>query len=454
MRIGIVGWGIEGQSAFNFFGPQHEYLIVNEHPRDDFPAPSGKIKLQFLKSERPIGMVSNVADLSYLKGLNTCDKIVYSPTSYKNLQAVYGSNKNFWTKTTTVQNLFFENVRTKNIIGVTGTKGKGTTCTLLTKILQASGKKVHLGGNVGISMLNLLKAVKKDDWVVLELSNFQLHDFKFSPHIAVCLMIVPEHLDWHPSMAEYVKAKSNLFKHQNPGDIAIYFPENKYSTQIAKSSPGTLIPYFKNPGAHLRSDGMIVVGQEDTEIISSADIKLPGKHNLHNICAAITASWQVIQKPEAIAKVLASFSGLEHRLELVRELDGVQYYDDSFGTTPETAIVALEAFSQPKVVILGGSDKGVPFDKLADAVVKNNVRQVILIGEVAGHLGILLKNRNFTKTVTGLSKMPVIVAAARIAAQPGDVVLLSTGCASFGLFRDYKDRGNQFKKSVLALGSP
>lgn len=451
MKIGIVGWGLEGQSAFNFFGSQHQYLIVNEHPRDDFPAPSGKIKLQYLKADRPIGMVSNVADLSYLEGIDACDKIIYSPTSYKNLQATFGKSKNFWAKTTTVQNLFFENVKTKNIIGVTGTKGKGTTCTLIAKILEASGKKVHLGGNVGTSMLNLLKAVQKDDWVVLELSNFQLHNFACSPHIAVCLMIVAEHLDWHPTMAEYVKAKANLFKHQKTGDIAIYFPENKFSTRITKASPGTKIPYFKKPGAYVRDDGMIVVGKEGIEIVNSADVKLPGRHNLHNICAAITASWQVAQNPQAIKKVLTSFTGLEHRLELVRELDGVKYYDDSFGTTPETAIVAMQAFDQPKVVILGGSDKGVPFDKLADAVANSNVRQVILIGEVAGHLGILLKNRNFTKIVTGLSKMPVIVAATRIAAQPGDVVLLSTGCASFGLFRDYKDRGNQFKRAVNTL---
>ena len=451
MRIAIVGWGVEGQSAFKFFGPSHEYLIVNEEPRDDFPAQSDKINLRYLKEERPTGMVGNVTDLSYLDGLASCDRIIYSPSSYKNLQKVYGQDKSFWDKTTTVQNLFFEKVRTKHIIGVTGTKGKGTTSTLIHHILEAAGKKVFLGGNVGNSMLDFAGEVETDDWVVLELSSFQLHNFRYSPHIGVCLMVVPEHLDWHGDMAEYIDAKANLFRHQNTDDIAIYFTDNKASKKIAGASPGRKVPYYRKPGASVRADGMIVIAENDIEVMAKSEVKLIGEHNLQNICAAITAVYEAIGSLDKAKAVLSSFSGLEHRLELVRSFEGIKYYDDSFGTTPETAIVALRAFVEPKIVILGGSDKGAPFDELADAVIENNVKHVVLIGETGPHIGFLLKNRNFTNITTGLSTMPAMVAEARKHAVSGDVVLLSTGCASFGLFKDYKDRGNQFNEAVNNL---
>jgi UDP-N-acetylmuramoylalanine--D-glutamate ligase len=284
---------------------------------------------------------------------------------------------------------------------------------------------------------------------VLELSSFQLYHFHHSPHIGVCLMVVPEHLDWHQDMQEYVEAKSNLFQYQSPEDIAIYFAGNKYSEEIANYSPGIKIPYCKEPGAKVRTDGMIVIGE--AEVINKSQVKLLGEHNLQNICAAVTAVWQITQDADAIRKVLSSFSGLEHRLEFVRELEGVKYYDDSFGTTPETAVVALKAFTQPKVVILGGSDKGASYDELAEEVMENNVKHAIVLGDTGLKIAELLKQKGYTNISEGLSTMPDIVNAARQHAQSGDVVLLSTASASFGMFHDYKDRGNQFKQAVEAL---
>jgi UDP-N-acetylmuramoylalanine--D-glutamate ligase len=451
MKIGIVGWGIEGQSAFSYFGPEHEYLIVNEEPRGDFPAQSEKVKVQFLDKEKPAGVTSNVQDLSYLDGLEECDKIIYSPTSRKNLEKKFGDNPDFWNKATTERHIFFETVKTKNIIGVTGSKGKGTASTLIFQMLQAAGKRAFLGGNIGRSVLDFVKDVTEEDWVVLELSSFQLYKFPYSPHIGVCLMITPEHLDWHDNLEDYLEAKANLFAHQKPEDIAVYFDSNEYSRQLAYRSPGIKTPYYQTPGARVREDGKIVIGEEETEIIHKDEIKLIGEHNLQNICAAVTAVWQVTQDTEAIRQVLTTFTGLEHRLELVRELDGVKYYDDSFGTTPETAIVAMKAFSQPKVMILGGSDKGIPFDNLAKEVVQSNVRHVVTIGNTGPKIAGLLEQEGFAQITQGGEKMTDIVAIAQKAAQPGDVVLLSTASASFGLFHDYKDRGNQFKQAVQEL---
>jgi UDP-N-acetylmuramoylalanine--D-glutamate ligase len=450
MKIAIVGWGVEGQSAYRFFGPRHSYLIVNEEPRDDFPAESPTVEIQFLPAQKPVGITSNAKDLSYLDGIEDCDKIIYSPTSYKNLERKFGDNVDFWQKTTSERHIFFETVNTKNIIGITGTKGKGTTSTLITKMLEADGKKVFLGGNIGKSVLDFVREVQPDDWVVLELSNFQLYHFHHSPHIAVCLMIVPEHLDWHKDMQDYVEAKSNLFQFQTSEDIAIYFAKNKYSTEVANYSPGTKIPYYETPGARVREDGIIVIG-ENTEVINKDEVKLLGEHNLQNVCAAITTVWQITQNVEAIRKVLTTFSGLEHRLEFVREFNGVKYYDDSFGTTPETAIVALQSFNQPKVLIAGGSDKGTSYESLADAIVNSNARHVITVGVTGPKIAELLRQRNFSNITEGLTTMTDIINEAHKHAQPEDVVLLSTGSASFGLFLDYKDRGNQFKAAVQAL---
>lgn len=480
MRIGIVGWGVEGQSAYHYFGPEHSYLIVNEEPRDDFPAESDKIKVRYINAKRPPGLTGNVADLSYLDGIQQCDKIIYSVTNAKNLEKKFGDDDTFWSKTTTVTDIFFETIKSQNIIGVTGSKGKGTTSTLIAEMLKAASKRVFLGGNIGLSVLDFVRDVQPNDWVVLELSNFQLYRLKYSPHIAVCLMITDEHLDWHKDIQEYIEAKANLFKHQAANDVAIYFAQDENSKKIVATSSGKKIPYFELPGAYVRNDGMIILG--DAPIIHKSEVKLLGEHNLQNICAALTtvqaalsldpfdspkarsgstlsgqdvfgsrADSKAVEWVDKARTVLSSFSGLEHRLELVREFEGVKYYDDSFATTPDSAIVALRALKGPKIVILGGSDKGLPFDSLADEVTRSNVRHAIIIGSTAEKITSLLKERGFTDVTTGLEKMSDIVGTARKLAQPGDVVLLSTGCASFGLFKDYKDRGDQFKEAVLSL---
>jgi UDP-N-acetylmuramoylalanine--D-glutamate ligase len=451
MKIGIVGWGIEGKSAFNYFGAENEYLIVNEQPLDDFPQESDKIKIQYLDKDKPAGITGNVKDLSYLNGLENCDKIVFTPTSRKNLEEKFIGNKEFWDKATSALDIFFETVKTKNIIGVTGTKGKGTTSTIIYQILQAAGKRAFLGGNIGRSVLEFVHDVTPDDWVVLELSNFQLYKFTHSPHIAVCLMIVPEHLDWHQNFEDYLEAKSNIFSHQKPEDIAIYYDGNENSRQLAYHSPGVKIPFYLTPGARIREDGKIVISDPEIEVFSKDEAKLLGEHNLQNICAAITAVWQSTQDVDAISKVLSTFAGMEHRLEFVREINGVKYYDDSFGTTPETAIVAMKSFRQPKVLILGGSDKGADYEPLAEEVLKSNTRHVITIGETGTKIAEKLRQINYSQVTEGVQTMPEIIKLAQQISQEGDVVLLSAASASFGLFKDYKDRGNQFKQAVQEL---
>lgn len=432
MEVAILGFGAQGKSAWKYWSASgHKITICDQN--EQLSLPDG-VKAQLGKN--------------YLAGLDEFDLIVRSPSIHPK-DITDANSAAVADKITTVTNEFFKICPTQNIIGVTGTKGKGTTSTLIAKMLEAAGKHVHLGGNIGTPPLDLLENnIQPEDYIVLELANFQLIDLHYSPHIAVCLMIEPEHLDWHIGMKEYIAAKQQLFAHQKTDDIAIYYACNQKSQKIAAASHGIRLPYCESPGAIVHGEVIEIDGQP---ICYVHDVKLLGKHNLQNICAAITAVWQVAPSDEAIRSVVSTFGGLEHRLELVRELDGVKYYDDSFGTTPETAIVAMEAFDEPKIIILGGSDKGASFDKMAKTVSSNNVKTAILIGELAPAIEQSLRAGGFNNIKTGLTKMTEIVDAARQAAQSGDVVLLSTGCASFDLFQNYKDRGEQFKQAVQAL---
>ena len=274
-------------------------------------------------------------------------------------------------------------------------------------------------------------------------------DLDVSPRIAVCLMIAPEHQDWHRNVREYVAAKGNLFWHQQAGDLAVYNAANDFSTQIAQLSPGRKVPYLAAPGALVEA-GEIVIG--DTVICQVSEVGLVGPHNLENVCAAVTATYELVGKnPEPVRRAVRKFHGLEHRLELVREVNEVNFYDDSFSTTPETAIAAIASFAAPKILILGGSDKKSKYDQLAKAVALGNVRMVILVGDMAPKIQAALDEAGYSAVRSGGESMASIVAAARQAARPGDVVLLSPACASFDMFNSYKDRGEQFRAAVAGL---
>jgi len=342
------------------------------------------------------------------------------------------------------------------MIGVTGTKGKGTTSTLITKMLQADGKTAHLGGNIGVPVLNMLSKIKPEDYVVLELSSFQLIDATNGTQTAVCVMVVPEHLDWHSDVEEYLSAKSNLFKNQTDKDLAVFNADNENSRKIASVSKGNKIAYSVNSSdseeikSYIKNDAIYY---QDTKVCDVSDVALLGQHNLENVCAAIAAVWPHINgNTDAITQTVKSFTGLEHRLEKVREFNGVTYYDDSFATTPETAMVAIRAFDQPVILIAGGHPKGIPFDELADEIVKRQVKHVLAIGTAGPEIATLLQKKGYTSVTTeGLVNMKEIISSAQKLAKPGDVVLLSTACASFDMFKNYKDRGDQFKQAVREL---
>jgi UDP-N-acetylmuramoylalanine--D-glutamate ligase len=444
MKVAILGFDLEGQASLAYFQAQGADITICDQNPD---------------KEIPEGIASRLGD-KYLDHLGDFDLLVRTP-GLKPSQ-ILEKNPKIADKITTATNEFFKACPSKNIIGVTGTKGKGTTSTLITRILEAAGARVHLGGNIGVPALSFLPDVASDDWVVLELSSFQLIDCQYSPNIAVCLMVVPEHLNWHKNLKEYFDAKRQLFAHQTPNDLAVYNACNLNSIDIVRSSPGVKGWYQTRPLEHVVGlsqepeygvqveNGRIVVDTED--ICGVDELALRGAHNWDNVCAAIAATWEITgHNKEAIRSVITTFSGLEHRLQMVRTVNGVTYYDDSFGTTPETAIVAIEAFKEPKVVILGGVDKGVSFDELAKAIATSNVKCAIVIGDTAPKIEEALKKVNYPVIAHGGSTMTEIIEKAVEFSAPGDVVLLTPACSSFDMFIDYKDRAAQFQAAINAL---
>lgn len=434
MNIAILGFAREGRAAYEYWNRDGYHLTICDQNPD---------------LELSEGMDSRLG-ADYLKDLGQFDLIVR--TAGLPPQKILQANPSVGAKITTSANEFLRACPTPNVIGVTGTKGKGTTCSLLTKMLEAAGKTVHLGGNIGIAPLTLLEGgIAPEDWVILELSSHQLADIKHSPHIAVCLMVEPEHLQWHGKLDDYLTAKQQLFRWQAPDDIAIYHATNQRSEQIASTGEGKLLPYMTAPGAAVVDDKIVIDGQTICDV---SDIKLLGRHNWQNVCAALTAAWQITQDVPALHRAISEFHGLPHRLEKVREVNGVEYYNDSFSAAPGSTIAAMDAISGKKVLVVGGLDKGLDLTALAKAISGHaaQLQRVLIIGQIAPRLQKALDAVNFTNYDTVADKgMESIVKQAQKAAHTGVKVILSPGTSSFDMFKDFEDRGQQFKDWVSKL---
>lgn len=415
-------------------------------------------QLDSLIKQFPAGLhLKTVFGPDYLaSGLNDFQIIVRSPGFYR-LHPVLLDAQKHRVKITSPTKLFFEFCPAK-IIGVTGTKGKGTTASLIAAILRASGKNVFLAGNIGKPMLKLLPILKPKDWVCLELSSFQLQDLTVSPHLAVVLNITSEHLDVHRHTREYRLAKANLVRWQTKHDFAVINDDYPYSRSLAHSTPAQkywFSRYHRVTGSYVKERRLYLKTMGQPLLVGSVDkLLLRGEHNWENVTAAIAASRLAGASIVGIKEAVYAFKGLEHRLELVREVNSVKFYNDSFSTTPETAIAALQSFNEPIVIILGGSDKGSDYSQLARALFDcHRLAGVILIGQMAGKIkaAIVSQGRLQAPLIEGLTTMKDIVSASVKLAPPAGVVVLSPACASFDLFKNYKDRGEQFKYAVYHL---
>jgi UDP-N-acetylmuramoylalanine--D-glutamate ligase len=427
MKIAILGYGVEGESVYNYYRahyPDAMFTAYDNKPEPKNPLPQG------------VEFVGGVTDF---KGIDA-DIAIKTP-------AIAPWDVEVTGEVTTMTREFLKKCPAP-VIGVTGTKGKGTTASLIKSILDAAGKKTWLVGNIGVGAFDVLDQISPDDIVVYELSSFQLWDADVSPHVAVVLFIEQEHLDVHSSMDDYVAAKANITAHQTADDVVIYKANNDYSRQIGEMSEATKIAYPNSQTAHVR-DGEFYYGEQ--HICSTSVLKIKGAHNQENACAAIDAAWLYTQDSAAIEKGLASFYGLPHRLQFVAEKDGVSYYDDSIATTPSSAIAALRSFDGRKVIILGGSSKGSDFSELGRELTQHDVH-AILIGDEAVHIAASCDAAGFANyEMIDSSTMQAVVMRATDLAQGNGTVLLSPASASFGLFKNYADRGEQFTQAVLNL---
>jgi len=360
--------------------------------------------------------------------------------------------------------LFLGACPSRNIIGITGTKGKSTTATLIYLILKQENKNTQIAGNIRISPFEILKKIKHDTPVVLELSSWQLEGLasrKWSPHIACITNIFPDHLNRYQNMQKYAEAKKNIFKFQKQGDCVIM----NYDNPILRNPRFYLnlknIYWFSRQekvkqGSFLRNGRIMFLAKNlKCDLAGIDNLKLLGTHNLENILAAVTTAWIYGVKRTSIQKVLKEFRGLDSRLELTRKFQGVEYYNDTTSTTPTSTIAALNAFQKPIILIAGGADKNLDFSKLAQAVTRK-VKTLILLGgdatlRLKKEIKKYLKKRKQNLPMKTAQSMGEAVKQARSLACQNDIILLSPACASFGMFQNEFDRGEQFEKIVSKL---
>ncbi len=362
---------------------------------------------------------------------------------------------------TSEMEIFFE-VCPCPIIAVTGSDGKTTTTTIIAELLRAAGKTVHLGGNIGHPLLAEAGGMKAEDIAVLELSSFQLMTMEKSPHIAVVTNLAPNHLDVHKDYAEYISAKENIFTHQFLEDIAVFNADNDVTRSFIGREKGRLRTFSRRGtveyGAYIASadsgEGQAIwIANEKgcRMVLPLKEIKLPGIHNVENYMAAASAVDGLV--PDGIIRNFArSFGGVEHRIELVRELDGVRYYNDSIASSPSRTIAGLNSFSEKVILIAGGKDKGISYDSLGP-VVNEHVKLLILCGATAG---VIRASVEQAENYRGLEIIDVedyhqAVSLARSRARAGDVVILSPASTSFDRFANFMERGNVFKEIVNHL---
>ncbi len=351
---------------------------------------------------------------------------------------------------TSEMELFFE-LCPAHIVAVTGSDGKTTTTTLISKMLESAGR-VYVGGNIGAPLLPFVEEMTKDDWAVLELSSFQLHTMKRSPDIAVVTNLSPNHLDYHRGMEEYVEAKKNIFLHQKPGAKLVLNKNNDITRSFEpEAADGCEVLFFADDNGVCERDGAIWYKGE--RVLDISDILLPGHHNIENYMAAIAAVYPIVGA-EPIKELARTFGGVEHRLEFVREKDGVRFYNSSIDSSPTRTTAALSAFSEKVIVILGGYDKQIPFEPLAKPLCEH-CKIAVLCGATAGKIRAAVENSDEYKAspfemVDADSFDDAVKKAAALAVR-GDNVVLSPACASFDAFPNFMVRGNRFKELVRSL---
>lgn len=394
---------------------------------------------------------------SYLDSLTDFDVVFRAPGMYYNNEKLTEARRKGVVITSEME-VFFDLCPCK-IYAVTGSDGKTTTTTIIAGLLEKTGKNVYKGGNIGKALLPLIEEIKEDDAAVVELSSFQLISMRKSPDTAVITNIAPNHLDVHGTMEEYIDSKKNLIAHQNAFSKTILNLDNETTNNLENIVRGRLFKFSRKLipecGAFLANSGMLCYNEygKVTEIIHKDTIKIPGIHNVENYLAAITALWGEVSI-EVIKDMAENFGGVEHRIEFVRELNGVKWYNDSIATSPTRVLAGLNSFSQKLIVIAGGYDKKIPFEPMA-AAVNQKVKKLILMGVTAEKIEKAVTEYSEYNSdnlqIYHVSSMEEAVEKAKEISENGDVVTLSPACASFDMYPNFEARGIHYKNLVKEL---
>ncbi len=352
-------------------------------------------------------------------------------------------------KITSEMETFFE-LCPSHIIAVTGSDGKTTTTTLIHRMMTEAGYKTWLGGNIGNPLLADVDDMRDDDYVILELSSFQLHTMPYSPEIGVITNLSPNHLDWHTDYDEYIDAKTNIFKHMSHDNKLILNADNADSRALLPLAHVDVKMFSRKTNASVCLVGDMIYC-DNRAVLDINDIKIPGMHNVENYMAAIAAVNGLVDD-EIIVNVAKDFGGVPHRIELVRTFEGVRYYNSSIDSSPNRTINTLNVFPEKVIMISGGKDKGIPYDEIGEPIVKN-VKTLILIGATTDKIADAVNavDKNGEVEMIRVSTYEDAVNTARSKAADGDVVLLSPASTSFDMFRNFEQRGNLFKKLVNEL---
>ncbi len=437
-KISVIGIGVSNVPLIRFLIEGGAKVTAHDK-KDDKALGEVYIELSALGVEFVLGE-------DYLKNIPEKTEIIFKTPGLRGDVPELLEAKEKGIALTSEMELFFE-LCPCEIIAVTGSDGKTTTTTLIGEMLKAGGYTCHIGGNIGKPLVAELENIKVDDKAVLELSSFQLVTMKKSPKVAVVTNVTPNHLDWHKDFEEYIESKKNIMKYQDKNSVLVTNSANDITFKIGNEAKGELRSFSSKGDALVcLRDGSIFYGDE--RIINTDDIVIPGIHNVENYMAAIAATRDYVSK-ETVDAVAKNFGGVPHRIELVRELDGVRYYNDSIASSPARTTAGLNAFDEKVVLIAGGYDKKIPFDEFG-SVVNEHVKKLVLVGATSDKIEAAVKN---AYNYNGLpiyreSEFETAINTARDIAEKGDVVMLSPACASFDLFKNFEERGNEFKNIV------
>jgi len=442
-RIAVLGIGVSNRPLIRLLLSYGlDVTACDRTPRE-------QLEEEVLELEH-LGAVLQVG-ANYLDDLSA-DVVFRTPGMHPNIPAL-AALRSGGAEITSEMEAFFTVCPCK-ILAVTGSDGKTTTTTLIAEILKHAGKTVWIGGNIGQPLLPMAKQMTNEDFAVVELSSFQLMHMKQSAHIAVITNLAPNHLDVHRDMAEYIEAKENIYLHQTPQDRLVLNLDNAITASFIGKEPGELLLFSRQQrveqGVYMKDDAIYRGG---TMIMKRSDILLPGVHNAENYMAAICAV-DGLAADEDILAVARTFGGVEHRIELVRELHGVRYYNDSIASSPSRTIAGLRSFDRKVILIAGGYDKQIPFDSLGPEIVEH-VKRLILCGATAEQIKSAVVTapmyRDGHPEIVVCSSLRDAVMDAHTNSTDGDIVTLSPASAAFDQFKNFMVRGKTYKEIVMSL---